>query len=96
MNIYMYAKFQLHAPYGFWEEDFWIFFFKNLAFRLQWQQIKISDLDKTHMVGKGLLQEHFCETFFQNICSNTEIIANFHFFHCKSMKTLSCHSNDSM
>ena len=23
MNIY--AKFQLHPPYGFWEEDFWIF-----------------------------------------------------------------------
>ena len=53
MNIY--AKFQLHPPYGFWEEDFWIFFFKNLAFRLPWQPIKISDLDKIHMVGKGLL-----------------------------------------
>ena len=26
MNIY--AKFQLHPPYGFWEEDFWIFFSK--------------------------------------------------------------------
>ena len=24
----MYAKFQLHPPYGFWEEDFWIFFRK--------------------------------------------------------------------
>ena len=24
MNIY--AKFQLHPPYGFWEEDFLIFF----------------------------------------------------------------------
>ena len=27
MNIY--AKFQLHPPYGFSEEDFLIFFFKN-------------------------------------------------------------------
>ena len=24
----MYAKFQLHPPYGFWEEDFWIIFRK--------------------------------------------------------------------
>ena len=24
----MYAKFQLHPPYGFWEEDFWIIFLK--------------------------------------------------------------------
>ena len=22
----MYAKFQFHPPYGFWGEDFWIFF----------------------------------------------------------------------
>ena len=26
MNIY--AKFQLHPPYGFWDEDFWLFFSK--------------------------------------------------------------------
>ena len=39
--------------------------FKNLAFRLPWQPIKISDLDKIHMVGKGLLQKHFCKTFFK-------------------------------
>ena len=24
--IKIYAKFQLHPAYGFWEEDFWIFF----------------------------------------------------------------------
>ena len=24
----MYAKFQLHSSYSFWEEDFWIFFWK--------------------------------------------------------------------
>ena len=61
MNIY--AKFQLHPPYGFWEEDFWIVFFLNLAFKFQ--PIKISDLDKIHMVGKGLLQKHFYKTFFK-------------------------------
>ena len=26
-NTNIYAKFQLHQPYDFWEEDFWIFFF---------------------------------------------------------------------
>ena len=37
-------------------------FFENLAFQLPWQPIKISDLDKIHMAGRGLLQEHFCKT----------------------------------
>ena len=41
------------------------FFQKNLAFQLPWQPIKISDLDKIHMVSKGLLQKHFCKTFFK-------------------------------
>ena len=41
------------------------FFLENLAFRLPWQPIKISDLDKIHMVGRGLLQKHFCKTFFK-------------------------------
>ena len=26
--IHIYAKFQLHPPYSFWEEDFWIFILK--------------------------------------------------------------------
>ena len=61
-NTNMYAKFQLHPFNDFWK-DFWIFFSKNLAFWLAWQPIKISDFDKIHMVGRGLLQEHFCKTF---------------------------------
>ena len=80
MNIY--ATFQLHLPYGFWEERFLNMFFfpENLAFRLPWQPtIKISDLDKIHMVGRWLLKKHFC--------SNTEINANFHFSHYTSMET---------
>ena len=35
----------------------------NLVFRLPWPPIKISDLDKIHMVGRGLLQTHFNKTF---------------------------------
>ena len=44
---------------------FWMFFFslENLAFRLPWPPIKISDLDKIHMVGRGLFQKHFSKTF---------------------------------
>ena len=26
--VNMYANFQFHPPYGFWREDFWIFFQK--------------------------------------------------------------------
>ena len=56
----MYAKFQLHPPYGFWEEDFWIFF-QKIGHAVV---IKISDLDKIYMVGRPLLQNHFCNFFF--------------------------------
>ena len=41
----------------------YFFFFENLVFRFAWQPFKISDFDKTHMVGRGLLKEHFCKTF---------------------------------
>ena len=65
---------------------FFFFFFENFAFRLPWPPIKISDLDKIHMVGRGLLQKHFCKTFCQNIYNYTEINANFYFFHYKYME----------
>ena len=58
-NTNIYAKFQLHPPYDFWEEDFWIFLKKNNI----WQPVKINNLDKIHMVCRGLLQEHFCKLF---------------------------------
>ena len=45
------------------EKKIFNIFFKNLAIRLPWQPIKISDLDKIHMVGRGLLQKHFNKTF---------------------------------
>ena len=44
---------------NFREEDFCIFLFANLVFRLPWQQIKFSSLDKIYMVGVGLLKEHY-------------------------------------
>ena len=51
-----YAKFQLHPPYGFWEEEFWIFF-KNLPFMSPCQPIILSDLDKSRMKYEGLFNK---------------------------------------
>ena len=42
---------------------FFFFSLENLAHRLPWPPIKISDLDKIHMVGRGPLQKHFSKTF---------------------------------
>ena len=47
------------------EKKIFDFFFENSAFRLAWQRIKISDFDKIHVAGRGLLQEHFCIFFFK-------------------------------
>ena len=35
------------------------------------------------------------KNFCQNICSEIEIMAYFHFSHCKSMEIISCHSDES-
>ena len=43
------------------EEKISEYFLKNLAFRLPWQLIKFSGLDKIHMVRTGLLKEHICK-----------------------------------
>ena len=40
-----------------------VYFLEHLAFRLPCQPIKISDFDTIHVVGRGLIQEHFCKTF---------------------------------
>ena len=47
------------------EKKIFEYFFESLAFRLPWQPIKISNLDKIHMVGRGLLQKHIRKTFFK-------------------------------
>ena len=67
---------------------FFFFFFvvENLAFRLPWPPIKISDLDIIHLVGRELLKIHFSKTFVK-ISAVTEINANFQFSYCKYMET---------
>ena len=42
----MFAKFQLHPPYG-------VKFFKKLPFMSPWQPIKLSNLDKIHIKREG-------------------------------------------
>ena len=71
------------------------YFFANLSFRLPWQPIKFSSLDKIHMLHRRLLKENFCKTFVQISTSEIAIHANFNFSHYKSVGTISCHSNQS-
>ena len=71
------------------------YFFENLPFMSPCQPIKLSDLDKSRMKHGGLLNKHFCEKKNQISPSNLAEIVDFHFSHYKSMKTLSCHSNQS-
>ena len=72
-----YAKFQLHSPYGFWEEKFCTFF-KNLPFMSPQQPIKLSNLDKSRMKHGGLLNKYFCKKN-SNISNDLAEIVNFHF-----------------
>ena len=90
----MYAKFQLHPPYGFWGEDFWIFFSKIYPLCCHGKQSNsaiwtkciriVEDYSRNISVKKNL-----------NTCSETAKIANFHVSHYKSMETISFHSNQS-
>ena len=89
----MSANFQLHPPYDFWGEDFWIFV-RKFTFYVARQPIRFSDLDKILMTRRGLLKKHFCKKNL-NICSEAAKVANFHFSHYKSMETISCHRNQS-
>ena len=46
-----------HCLYAFQEADF---FFKYLPLMLLWQTIKFFNFDKTRMIHKTLLKNHFC------------------------------------
>ena len=69
-------------------------FYENRPFLSPRQPIKFTDLDKSHIKRRGLLNKHFCKKI-QNIPNETEKIVNFLFSHYKSMGTISCHSNQS-
>ena len=88
MNISV--KFQLHPPYGFWGDDFLIFFRKfNILVAMATNPLNQSNSAVwkkfIYMLGRGLLKEHFCKTFIKYICSETTINASFHISHYMSM-----------
>ena len=56
---------------------------------------QILSLEKIHIFGRRLLKERFWKIFCKNICNEIEIKTYFHFSHCKSMETISCHSDES-
>ena len=93
--ISMHAKFQLHPPYGFWEEDFWIFFSKIYPLCCYSSQTNKVIFYKSCLKREGLLNKHLCKKQNSNIPSLTTENANFHFSPYKSMETSSCHSNQS-
>ena len=58
------------------------------------QPIKSIDLYKSRMKHGALLNKYFCKKK-SNIPNDLAEIVNFHFYHYKSMGTISCHSNQS-
>ena len=72
-------------------------FYKNRPFLPPRHPIKYTDLDKSHMKHRGLLNKHFCKKNNPNISPLrlNFFFANLHFSHYKSMGTISFHSNQS-
>ena len=69
-------------------------FYENRPFLPRRQPIKFTDLDKSRMKRRGLLNKHSCKKN-SNIANETEKIVHFLFSHYKSMGTISCNSNQS-
>ena len=60
----IYAKFRL-IPYMVYEKKIFKHFYENRPFLPPRQPIKFTDLDKSHMKHRGLLNEHFCKKKFK-------------------------------
>ena len=80
MNMYMYAKFQLHPPYGFWEEDFWIIF-RKFTLYVAMATNQIQRFGQNSYESYRTTQGIFLQKKILNICSETAKIATFHFSH---------------
>ena len=70
-------------------------FFENLAFRLPWQPIIISHLDKIHMVGIGLIQKHFSKTFVKISAVTLWLLRRRFFNKFSKIYPLCCHGHQS-
>ena len=82
-------------PHTVSEKKIFKHFYENRPFLPPRQPIKFTDLDKSHMKRRGLLNKHFCKKKIQNIPNETEKIVNFLFSNYKYMGTISFHSNQS-
>ena len=56
-----YAKFWLHPPCVMVSEKIFNHFYENWPFLPPRQPIKYTDLDKSYMKHRGLLNKHFCK-----------------------------------
>ena len=74
-------------PYMVSDKKIFNYFYENQPFLPPKQPIKFTDLDKSHMKRRELLNKHFCKKN-PNIPNETEKIVNFLFSHCKSMGTI--------
>ena len=63
-------------PFMVSEKKIFKHFYENRPFLLPQQPIKFTDLDKSHMKRRGLLNKHFCKKKIQNIPNETEKIVN--------------------
>ena len=82
-------------PYMVSEKKIFKHFYENRPFLPPRQPIEFTNLDKSHMKRRGLLNKHFCNFFFKISPMRQKKIVNILFSHYKSMGTISCHSNQS-
>ena len=82
------------SPLWFLRRRFLNIFTKNLPFLPHRQPIKFTDLDKSRIKRRGLLNKHSVKKN-PDFPNETEKIVNFLTSHYKSMGTISCHSNQS-
>ena len=91
--LHMYAKFQLHPPYGFRAEVF-EYFLKNFPLCRPLNQSNKAILTKV----VGNVEDNTINISVKkksNIPNDSAEIVNFLFSHYKPMETISCHSNQS-
>ena len=69
-------------------------FYENWPFLPPRQPIKYTDLDKSYMKHRGLLNKYFCKKISKYLHWDRKK-CNFQLFPLKSMGTISCHSNRS-
>ena len=67
-------------PYMVSEKKIFKHFYENRPFLLPRQPIKFTDLNKSHMKRRGLLNKHFCKKKIQNIPNETEKKCQFPLF----------------